>query len=240
MVAYASVSAGFNASPLVTPSDAIRSSLASAAARTVRLERFDHTGGNLFLLGHFVAAPRRDHHVGCGTRARTARGLQGPGRGIRERQWKCRRQCRCQRGRRTWSARGGRHRVDGSRRQPDSRPAAGDGGRCGLHRRGRRHPAHAGTRHSSNPASLWSNRWSWSNIAIFISLFFTLTGVVYGYGTKAFTTLRAVPEAMIAGVVNLRARHCPLLRRGPIPRILQLDRDRVSAHSQRRRSAPEA
>lgn len=35
MVAYVSVSAGFNASPLITPSDAIRSSLASAAAQTV-------------------------------------------------------------------------------------------------------------------------------------------------------------------------------------------------------------
>jgi aminobenzoyl-glutamate transport protein len=35
MVAYVAVSAGFNASPLVTPSDAIRSSLTAAAAKTV-------------------------------------------------------------------------------------------------------------------------------------------------------------------------------------------------------------
>ncbi len=35
MVAYVSVSAGFNASPLVTPSDAIRSSLSATAAQTV-------------------------------------------------------------------------------------------------------------------------------------------------------------------------------------------------------------
>lgn len=35
MVAYASTAIGFNASPLVTPSDAIRSSLATVAARTV-------------------------------------------------------------------------------------------------------------------------------------------------------------------------------------------------------------
>lgn len=35
MVAYASTAIGFNASPLVTPSDAIRSSLATAAARIV-------------------------------------------------------------------------------------------------------------------------------------------------------------------------------------------------------------
>lgn len=35
MVAYVAVSAGFNASPLVTPSDAIRSSLTAAAAQTV-------------------------------------------------------------------------------------------------------------------------------------------------------------------------------------------------------------
>ncbi|MFI8893922.1 AbgT family transporter [Streptomyces paradoxus] len=35
MVAYASTAIGFNASPLVTPSDAIRSSLATAAAHTV-------------------------------------------------------------------------------------------------------------------------------------------------------------------------------------------------------------
>ncbi|MFD5025611.1 AbgT family transporter [Streptomyces sp. NPDC058373] len=35
MVAYVAVSAGFNASPLVTPSDAIRSSLATTAAQTV-------------------------------------------------------------------------------------------------------------------------------------------------------------------------------------------------------------
>lgn len=41
------------------------------------------------------------------------------------------------------------------------------------------------------------------NIAIFISLFFTLIGVVYGYSTRAFTTVKAVPEAMTAGVVNL-------------------------------------
>lgn len=35
MVAYVAVSAGFNASPLVNPSDAVRSSLTAAAARTV-------------------------------------------------------------------------------------------------------------------------------------------------------------------------------------------------------------
>lgn len=35
MVAYAAVSAGFNASPVVTPSDAIRSSLSATAAKTV-------------------------------------------------------------------------------------------------------------------------------------------------------------------------------------------------------------
>lgn len=38
MVSYVSVSAGFNASPLITPSDAIRSSLASAAAQTIAPE----------------------------------------------------------------------------------------------------------------------------------------------------------------------------------------------------------
>src|SRR5699024_12274438 len=40
-------------------------------------------------------------------------------------------------------------------------------------------------------------------IPISISLFFTLIGVAYGDSTRAFTSVKAVPEAMTAGVVNL-------------------------------------
>lgn len=198
MVAYASVSAGFNASPLVTPSDAIRSSLASAAAQTVDSSAsitpvatyfFSATSSLLLaviitLVVELVLARREDFKVPAEESANDsgnadASGVAGHGRPV----------------------------------EGDIESMALDDSQI----RGLLRATAAGVAFIvavvvillmpdspfiESGQSLVESM-VLDNIAIFISLFFTLTGIVYGYSTKAFTTIRAVPEAMIAGVVNL-------------------------------------
>ncbi|GAA1844732.1 AbgT family transporter [Brevibacterium marinum] len=195
MVAYASVSAGFNASPLVTPSDAIRSSLASAAAQTVDSSAsitpvatyfFSATSSMLLaviitLVVELVLARREDFKVPAEESA-NASGVTPPGRPGED-----------------------DTDVAESMTLDDSQT------------RGLLRATAAGVvfivavvvilllpdSPFIEPGQSLVESMVLDNIAIFISLFFTLTGMVYGYSTRAFTTVRAVPEAMIAGVVNL-------------------------------------
>src|SRR5699024_7466937 len=193
MVAYASVSAGFNASPLVTPSDAIRSSLASAAAQTVDQNTsitpvatyfFSATSSLVLaviitLVVELVLAKREDFAV-----SETVAENTGPAT------------------------------------EESSGNAKADAHTMSLERGQLKGLVRAGAAGAAFVAALVAilllpdspfiepgqslvESMVLENIAIFISLFFTLIGAVYGYSTRAFTTAKAVPEAMIAGVVNL-------------------------------------
>ena len=202
MVAYASVSAGFNASPLVTPSDAIRSSLASAAARTVDSSAsitpvatyfFSATSSLLLaviitLVVELVLARREDFKAPAEEAANdggnadgeaTASEATGHGRPVEER---------------TESI-----SLDNSQTHGLLRATAAGVVFIGAVVVILLLPDSPFIE-SGQPLV---ESMVLDNIAIFISLFFTLAGIVYGYSTKAFTTLRAVPDAMIAGVINL-------------------------------------
>lgn len=193
MVAYASVSAGFNASPLVTPSDAIRSSLASAAAQTVDPNAsitpvatyfFSATSSLVLaviitLVVELVLAKREDFVVPDTVAENTGSAGDEPSETAED----------------------------------DADSMSLDRGQVkGLIRAGAAGVAFIATlvvilllpdSPFIEPGQSLVESTVLKNIAIFISLFFILIGVVYGYSTRAFTTVKAVPEAMTAGVVNL-------------------------------------